>query len=398
MFYSILRQIVATAFKIYFRKIYLVGKDLVPEEGPLLIAANHPMAFSEACLLACFLDRPLHFLVRGDVFKSNWNWFFRLTNQIPIYRFRDGFSNMRKNTDSFGWAYQALADQKAILIFAEGNTKLQKKLSPLQKGVARLAFGAVEHKQVEQIQVVPIGINYTDGIAFRSDVMIQIGQPLAVDQYLEAFRQDRHEATRKLTHDLHTLMQPLVIHLEDSEDEEVLEALVRDSAAQLDPWPIVDPDPIPFQGQKKWADQVNALSDEEKRQMWLDLVEKNQAKAATNTTSPGLVMVLILFFPIAVLGFISNAIPFYVAKWISDRKVRQIEFYTPVRITLMIVTFSLYLLLLGMLLAGWFGWGAILVIVLIMFAGYGTVVWWEVWQHSIFGPRTRSNRIQAMGS
>ncbi|MCB0688923.1 MAG: 1-acyl-sn-glycerol-3-phosphate acyltransferase, partial [Saprospiraceae bacterium] len=157
MLYKILRQIVASLFKIYFRKIYLIDSSKVPLKGPVLISSNHPMAFAEACLLACFIDRPLYFLVRGDVFKKGWNWFFNGTNQIPIYRFRDGFSNMRRNRDSFSRAHDALADDKAILIFSEGNTRLQKKLSPLQKGLARLAFGAYAEKNVQHIQVVPVG-------------------------------------------------------------------------------------------------------------------------------------------------------------------------------------------------------------------------------------------------
>ena len=136
-----------------------MGKEKIPLDKPLLLSCNHPMAFTEACLLACFLDRPLYFLVRGDVFNSKSNWFLEKTHQIPIYRFRDGFSNMRRNASSFAWAHQALSDGKAILIFSEGNTKLQKKLSPLQKGLASLAFGAYEEKDVQGLVIVPIGIN-----------------------------------------------------------------------------------------------------------------------------------------------------------------------------------------------------------------------------------------------
>ncbi|MBK8505414.1 MAG: 1-acyl-sn-glycerol-3-phosphate acyltransferase [Saprospiraceae bacterium] len=126
MLYNILRPIAATLFKIYFRKIYLIDGEKLPLTGPVLLSSNHPMAFAEACLLACFLQRPLYFLVRGDVFKKGWHWFFRGTNQIPIYRFKDGFSNMRRNKESFTRAHDALSEGKTILIFSEGNTRMQK--------------------------------------------------------------------------------------------------------------------------------------------------------------------------------------------------------------------------------------------------------------------------------
>ncbi len=386
MFYSILRQIVATAFKVYFRKIYFVGKEQVPSTGPLLIAANHPMAFSEACLLACFLDRPLHFLVRGDVFKSNWNWFFRLTNQIPIYRFRDGFSNMRKNSDSFDWAYEALADQKAILIFAEGNTKLQKKLSPLQKGVARLAFGAYENRGVGNIQVVPVGINYTDGPVFRSDVMVQIGQPLRVDDYLADFKEDRHETTRSFTSQLHTLMKPLVIHVANSEDEPLANQLFARAADRraFDPWPILDPDPTPFLEEKRLADQLNQWSERTKENARSSLPKNRPLARKFILQDVSRIILLLLFLPVALIGFLINSVPFYLAKGICEKKVKQIEFYTPVRITLMIVTFSVYGFLLFTIIAIYFGWHALWILPILMISGYTTILWYELWRNPRF--------------
>ena len=60
--------------------------------------------------------------------------------------------------------------EKTILIFSEGNTRMQKKLAPLQKGLARLAFGAYAEKNVQDIQIVPVGVNYSNGKLFRSDV------------------------------------------------------------------------------------------------------------------------------------------------------------------------------------------------------------------------------------
>ena len=70
MIYSFVRPIAAYALKIFFRKIYFTNRDRIPKGKPLILAINHPTAFIEPCILACFLPIKLHFLVRGDLFKK----------------------------------------------------------------------------------------------------------------------------------------------------------------------------------------------------------------------------------------------------------------------------------------------------------------------------------------
>jgi len=333
------------------------------------------MAFSEACLLACFLDRPLHFLVRGDVFKPKYVWFFNQTNQIPIYRFRDGFSNMRRNAESFALAHQALKEEKAILIFAEGNTKLQKKLSPLQKGTARLAFGAYQDKGAENIQIVPVGVNYSCGTQFRSDVQIKVGTPIKLADYLAIYEEDHHHALRKVTEDLYDRMLPLVIHIEDPEDEPLANRLfsIYGKTSDEPSWPILDSASVRFEREKRIANRINQLSTDQKADMLRIASAIPAGKAKRVDLKKGLILAIGL--PIALLGFILNAVPFYVPKYIAEKKVKQVEFYSPVRMGLMI---GLYVMWFGLsfLLAVYFiGWYAFLAIWILPLSGFVTVLW-----------------------
>lgn len=376
MLYRILRQIAATLFKIYFGKIYLIDPEKVPLKGPVLLASNHPMAFAEACLLACFLERPLHFLVRGDVFKPGWRWFFRATNQIPIYRFRDGFSNMRRNVESFARAHEALRENKVILMFPEGNTRLQKKLSPLQKGAARLVFGAYTEKEVKEIRIVPVGVNYSDGRRFRSDALIKVGDPVDLQDYLDLYDKDVNEGVRSLTDDLYKSMLPLVIHLEMVEDEKLADRLFGfyEKLAKDPAWPVVDRNPLRFIREKKIAAQINRLAEPVK----VDLYKlTNEPFLLSDKWSWQDYFILILVLPLALLGFILNAIPFYLAKYIADQKVRQIEFYTPVRMGLLLVFYLLWFVLAFVLLTIFLGWYALIAIWILPLSGYVTILWKE---------------------
>ena len=393
MIYKILKEIVASIFKVYFRKIYLIDAEKVPEKGPILIACNHPMAFAEACLLACFLDRPLHFLVRGDVFKPRWRWFFDATNQIPIYRFRDGFSNMRRNSDTFAKAHEALANGKAILIFSEGNTKMKKSLSPLQKGTARLAFGAINYPGGEELQIVPIGVNYADGTRFQSDVMIRVGDPVSISNYLDSYKNDPHVGLKEVTDDLYTALIPQVIHLDDLKEQEAFNKLTTAyEYLQPDtPWPVVDPEDTRFVREKKIARFFNQVNDAQKSEV-LSLVEKmDTASIAAPGKVPSILAAagLVLGIPLAIVGFVSNMIPFYGAKWIAASKVRVIEFYTPVRIGLTMVLAIVWYLLCLIILLIVVGLKSLIILPILPLTGYFTVLWsnaWKTWKR-----RSRAN-------
>lgn len=330
------------------------------------------MAFCDACLLACFLDRPLHFLVRGDVFKPAWLWFFEWTNQIPIYRFRDGFGNMRKNAQTFSKVNDKLKDGAAVLIFAEGNTKLQKRLDPLQKGPARIAFGAMEQHGLEELMMVPIGINYSDGSRFRSDVYLSVGGPIPLADFDISTREQRTSSVRALTSQLYDALLPHVIHLDSVQREHLHAPLDRSEYPFLRDriWPILDERPDRFRVQKKLAHDLNEMSDEQVTKLEARLKSEENRGIA----HPLRILLLAVTMPLLILGFVLNALPFYLAKWIATKRVKLVEFYTPVRIGLTIVFMLLYLLIFSVIAALFWGMAGFFFVLLIPILGYLAIV------------------------
>ncbi len=377
MFYQILRQLVATLLKVFFRKIYVIDVDHIPSDRPVILASNHPMAFCDACLLACFTKQPIHFLVRGDVFRSSWNWFFKLTNQIPIYRFRDGFSNMRKNQHSFDTVYEALARNKVVLIFAEGNTRLQKKLFPLQKGAARIAFGAWEKHKLQDLVVVPVGINYTDGTAFRSDVQISIGDGLEIRQYLDDYLKDPQAALQQFTLDLQKRLSDHVIHLQGEKEMELFNSLTQKTGLAHEEvfWPALEASRLRFDTEKKLASALNLASD----QTISDISSGNMSLPEEVDQNGSLWhrIILVIIAPIALAGWLLNSIPFYLSKAVTKAKVKQIEFFSPVRLGLLLIFYCLYLFAILVLAATKIGWPSLFLAVIVPLLGYCTIIWWE---------------------
>jgi len=176
----------------------------------------------EASTIATVIGRPIHFLVRGDVFHPKFQWLFNWTNQIPIYRQKDGISNLRKNASSFDLTYKRLADRNAVLIFPEAKTLLEKKMRPIQRGTAHLAFGTLPLLETgEELKVIPVGVNFMNPRIPGTPVVIQFGEPFVTAQ---ATREDRN-AIEEFTLKLSDAMSPLIIQVLDGANESKYDCL-----------------------------------------------------------------------------------------------------------------------------------------------------------------------------
>ncbi len=208
--------------RLYFRKTIVYGLEKVPPKGPLIIASNHPSAFLEASILATNLRRPVHFLVRGDMFHPRFRWLFNWTNQIPIYRQKDGIANLRKNASSFDLTYKKLGEGASVLIFPEAKTVLEKKMRPIQRGTAHLAFGTLPYlKGEEKLVVIPVGVNFTEPRLPGTDVVVRFGEPFVTQN---GTREDR-DAIEEFTFVLSESMSPLIIQIEEDDAERQYETM-----------------------------------------------------------------------------------------------------------------------------------------------------------------------------
>jgi|SRR5688572_11284833 len=255
MIYAFIRWWATIFLRLYFRKTIISGLDKVPADGPLILASNHPSAFLEASILSTVMKRPIHFLVRGDMFHPRFRWLFDWTKQIPIYRQKDGITNLRKNASSFDLTYKKLGEGESVLIFPEAKTILEKKMRPIQRGTAHLAFGTLPYiKNGETLMVQPVGVNFTEPRLPGTDVVIKFGEPFATPK---ATREDR-DAIDEFTNQLSNSLSPLIVQIEDGR-EKIYDVLASIYMRMIyDNLPAVDA----HKHLMKIASTVNALSPE----------------------------------------------------------------------------------------------------------------------------------------
>ena len=322
MIYYLIRMLARIAVRIYFKKIHIEGIEHIPNNEPLFIASNHPNGFMEAILIACFVSRPLSFLVRGDVFATRaLKPLLFATNQIPIYRSRDGFSNLRNNTHSLSSVNTCLKDKKAILIFPEGTTQWVIRLRPLQKGMARMVFSVMEENPEIQPQIVPIGVNFTNPSQFRSEVMIKVGEPIKSVEYLESYLQNQRIAISDLTDETHRRMKDCVLHVDEENTRNILKcAKIYRSQWKTSFLPFVERSGDRLDFEKKWADSIHKVG-------WNIEKDKNEYAPVNRN-----IVDYVLCIP-AFLGYILWFIPFFIIKKITDKLATGSIFYGSIMLT-----------------------------------------------------------------
>lgn len=178
MLFQIIKIPARFALRIFCRKIIVNNKNILAQEGPLLIASNHPNSFLDAIILACLFKKPIYSLARGDSFKNKWVTKILLgLNILPVYRLSEGAENLNSNYDTFSKCREIFKKNGIVLIFSEGLCINEWKLRPLKKGTARLAFSSWE--EGIDLTILPAGINYHSFTSFGKNVHINFGEPFS---------------------------------------------------------------------------------------------------------------------------------------------------------------------------------------------------------------------------
>ncbi|MDW7693463.1 1-acyl-sn-glycerol-3-phosphate acyltransferase [Flammeovirgaceae bacterium SG7u.111] len=223
IFYYFLKVRLFFGYRLYYRKFQIGGMKNVPTGCPVLFAPNHQNALVDPLVAGGPTIRCPYFLTRGDIFEKKLiGDFMRGLKMLPIFRFRDGLVNVKRNSDSMGISIQKLIDGNSLLIFPEGNHNLQYRLRPLQKGIARIAFD-VEEKTgfASNLKIVPVGIHYENHFKGGQRTLVNFGEPISVKEYQEMYEENAREAYDAILVELSARMKPLMVDIPINEYGEI---------------------------------------------------------------------------------------------------------------------------------------------------------------------------------
>lgn len=231
--YRILRFFVRTGLQCFYKKVRVEGVENLPKDSPIIIAPNHQNALIDPLIPGCFLPIPIHYLTRSDVFNKWTNPLLKAVNMMPIYRIRDGYAKLSQNDAVFEACRDLFKANQAILIFPEGNHGEHYYLRPLTKGIARLA---IQSQQVleKDLKVVPIGLNYFSHRDPRSTVLMKVGKPIGVKEYVAGYEENNATGLISLRERISEGMKETMIIPEETDDyEEKRDAIFSDKNDHL---------------------------------------------------------------------------------------------------------------------------------------------------------------------
>jgi|GEM_PF-931542 1-acyl-sn-glycerol-3-phosphate acyltransferase len=318
----------------YFEKIIVKGQSNIPDDGPVILASNHPNSFLDGLVLTAYYKKPIYYLARGDVFSSPFvSFFLRFLNIVPIFRREEGAENFPKNEATFSFCIETFKEDGTILIFSEGGSESEWDLRPLRKGTARLANTAWNDEVLgEKLKILPATINYSswlklNGVAYVTFLPIieKKDLPKDIEQAL---------MLRKFNEILKTRLEENCIILDKKEhlkEQQIIAGFLLKNFAD---------------GKEKAIKTINdfkngANSIKENLIELANYIKAHQIKHLSRTNA----LAFALSIAIHDMAMILNFIPYLICSYMAKRITNHNEFYDSVLFCLLLFFYPLYLAL-----------------------------------------------------
>ncbi|MCY1721466.1 1-acyl-sn-glycerol-3-phosphate acyltransferase [Prolixibacteraceae bacterium Z1-6] len=401
--YWCLKQYVRFIDWIIHKKVILNGTENIPPSKPILFAPNHQNALSDPMAILLHTRFQPVWLARADIFKEGIiTLILRFLKIMPVYRMRDGKDQLAKNDKTFADSIKVLENNFALALFPEAAHSSKRQMLAHKKAVPRIVFMAEEKaKQNLDIHIVPVGICYSSYWKFNRTVIVNFGQPILVNDFLEEYTTNVSSATMALRDSICHAIDGLTINIKSKEHYAGFE-LIRE---------IYGNHFLKRQG-KKFSD-VNLLTSDRVLTQKLDALElenPDTISAIVNETKTynslvrkyklrnwlienpgnnllkivGNKLILLLGLPIFLFGFVFNAIPFFITDIFVRKKIKDFAFWSTFFLGSGIVLFPIvYLLELGVVstfIPGF--WLKLLTLIAMPITGKIAFRWYIVWLKS----------------
>lgn len=372
------RSYVMRAFRNFYRPYIVRGKENIPTGSPIIFAANHLNALMDALALLSVTpkNRSITFLARADLFKKKTiARYLTFAKIMPAYRMRDGITNLSGNNESFGHAEAILQEGNYIGIMPEGAQGEERRMRPLVKGIFRIALSAQEpFGSQPKVKIIPVGLDMGDLIKFGQPLIINIGKPIEVSQYMEVASNNAAQAMNQMREELALRLHEQTVDIASQNYYEQIETIIYalDTAQCL-----VDgkkPDILNrFDSRRKLAERLCRMEQTNPQQMSEVAgkadVFKQKIKAlklrpwlfAVKPYSTGQIVLalfeLLISLPAFIIGFLTNIIPFLLPVWIRNGlKVKYTGFHSSIDFGIALICFPLFYLINTLIICGIVSW------------------------------------------
>ncbi|MCF6242731.1 MAG: 1-acyl-sn-glycerol-3-phosphate acyltransferase [Bacteroidales bacterium] len=228
--YQLLRVFVKFAHNVvFYKKVCITGLENIPKDKPVFFAPNHQNALMDALIILFAVKKQPVFVARSDIFKNPLIAKILIFLKIlPAYRITDGKENLKKNNELFKTSVRVLENNTYLTLFPETTHIDKRRLRVLKKGIQRIVFQTEEANDFRlDIQIVPVGIYYSNYWNFRSTIQINFGKPIPVSKFKDLYKENPQKAMLALRDEMSKGIIDVMIHIKSEEYYDMYE-LLRD--------------------------------------------------------------------------------------------------------------------------------------------------------------------------
>jgi glycerol-3-phosphate O-acyltransferase / dihydroxyacetone phosphate acyltransferase len=223
---ALFRKWIIFGLKQFFVEIRIKGEPLT-SKGPLLIVSNHPNSLLDPLIITYVYPQQLWYLAKSTAFKGPIiGKILRVLRMLPVYRRQDVGEETWRNEETFQAVIREISCSGSILIFPEGVSTGERRLSKVKTGAARIVLQAEALSDFNLGLVVqPVGLTYSSSGGFKSSVSVRVSKPIEVWNWRGAYEADPIAAVKDLTETIEREIRKVTVEVINSGDDGLVEEI-----------------------------------------------------------------------------------------------------------------------------------------------------------------------------
>ncbi len=174
----------------FYSDIRVIAHDRIPLHSPVLLAASHHNALVDCLIVGLLFPRRITITAKATLTENKFiATLFEALGIVPLRRTGDEQEktpsktiDRSRNVGAFENLLKVLKQGGAVLIFPEGKSHNNPQLAPLKTGLARIAIQARETWGIQDLRIVPLGLNFESKGQPGSAVVVEVGDVLQMDE------------------------------------------------------------------------------------------------------------------------------------------------------------------------------------------------------------------------
>lgn len=220
--HRVIRRLAGWSVWSFFTEVRVVGAENVPKDGPIIVTATHHNMILDPAILSSYFPhrRVLNYWSKASLFTNPaLAYILHSSGNIPVDR------KSKDRQVLFQGTFDALARGEAVALFPEGTSYTEPRIMQVKDGAAWAALEYTKWADERDlggpgVKVIPAAIVYTNKSKYRSDVIMEFGQPISMSEYKEEFldvESTRRRAVKRLTRAIEEQLVETTINAPDWE-------------------------------------------------------------------------------------------------------------------------------------------------------------------------------------